>query len=373
MKEIIIVVLNDMLSDSRIKKHIGYLSRRYRISVICLFTGAFEKNEYHRQFPKIRFYFIPYNGCTYKKTLLTYIEWQFILRIKTYSVLRKLNGLILANDFEALLPAFLARIHDTKSVIYDTHEIWTERQGCQRTIMHKMINAIERVLEIHIVKRIRSIITISDEIAHYLQNQWQYNKSIHIVRNIPQCIYPLRRILNRQTLGIAENKILFVYTGTISRERNSDKLIDVFSRYFPQCNLLLVGKSNISIPVENNIFHMSAVPESELIDIISIADIGIHPLNTSSCINHQYALPNKVFQYMSAGLALCFYENQSISDIIDKYNNGVYGNMNTVQSIKQNIELLLKRDIENMKKQSLIAAENEFNWENEMHKLDFAI
>lgn len=373
MNNIILIVFNHLLDDSRVIKYLNHFHNKYKITVICLHSSKFTKSSYYTKFPWVRFIFIPFSGNTYKKSLSSYIEWQFIIRIRTYCILRRLKGYIIANDLESLIPAYCARIHNPETVIYDSHEIWTERQGCQRTIIHKIINSMERWLEIRIVRRIKGIITISDDIAHYLKTQWQYHKSIHIVRNIPQCTYPLRSTISRQELHIDEDKILFVYTGTISKERNSDKLLSVFSKHFPHCNLLLIGRNNIKIPYNQNIFHMPAVPESELIGIISIADVGIHPLNTRLCINHQYALPNKVFQYMSAGLALCFYENQSIRDIIDKYNNGVYGSMTDECSIRENIEKLLKNDLAHMKKQSLIAAENEFNWESEMHKLDAAL
>ena len=33
------------------------------------------------------------------------------------------------------------------------------------------------------------------------------------------------------------------------------------------------------------------------------ADIGIHPLQ-NTCLNHEYALPNKLFEYLNSGLVL---------------------------------------------------------------------
>jgi len=47
----------------------------------------------------------------------------------------------------------------------------------------------------------------------------------------------------------------------------------------------------------------AAVEMSEMISVASEADIGLVPIRATN-LNHRYCLPNKMFEYMAAGLAL---------------------------------------------------------------------
>ncbi len=369
MEDLNIVVFNHLFNDSRVIKQIHSLSNNYQINIICLKNRNIPHSDYSKSFKKVNFRFIHFSQKIHKKNLITFIKWQFLIRFQCFKILNKSKGKILANDLETLIPAYFARINNPESIIYDSHEIWTQRQGCMKTVIHKFINFIEYLLECHIVQRIGSIMTISEDIAEYLKRVWQFRGKINIVRNIPEFSEPNVYSISRRNLAIPENMILFVYAGQISSERNSDKLIRAFQSVADKnIGLMLIGRSHIDIGYDisksENIFHINEIQQSQLINYLRLADIGIHPLNTSSSINHALALPNKLFQYLHAGLALCMYENKAVRQIIDKCKNGLYGNMDNEENIALNIQKIIKEDIISMKKNSDICKIN-YNWKKD--------
>lgn len=370
MKYLNIVVFNNLLNDSRLLKHISEFKRHCKVTVICLLHEDSQKKDYFSRFPDVHFIFIPFGGKTYKKSLIDYIHWQFRIRFDCFRILKRQHGLILANDLESLIPAYFARIHNPETIIYDSHEIWTEREGCRKTPLHKIINKIEFHFELRIVKRIKKVITVSKPIANFLKSKWNYDGRIDVIHNIPS--EEKTQDIKREQFNIPKANTVFVYIGFISKRRNIDKLLRAFPEQ-PNLTLLLIGSATNQlydlIDERKNVVHIDRIPPEKITGYLHLADIGIHPLNTSISLNHKYALPNKVFQYMQAGLALCMFDGISIRDIIDRYNNGIYGNMNTVESIKANIESILSKDIDEMKTNSLKAYQSEYNWENEKKKL----
>lgn len=356
--KITIIAFSNIYHDSRVRRQIRELGGYNDLTVICLYSSY--ENTLRHLYPDVHFYFLKWGSVTHKKSLKQYIEREWILKWSVLWILRRIRSdCIIANDLEALVPAYFNSIHRAKNIVYDSHEIWTEREGCRKSLLHKLINNIELVLESHIVQRIKTVLTVSVPIADYLKNKWNYNKHIYTVWNMPLENIPIK--VSRKALGIPDNNTVFVYTGTISRRRNIDKLIDAFPDR-AGITLLLIGEIEFDLKAEiekrTNIIHIAKVPPEHLISYLSIADIGIHPLNTDISINHKYALPNKFFQYMEAGLALCMFDSISIKQLIDEFHNGICGSMNSTNDVSVMIDRILASDMNLMKGNSDILIQN---------------
>ncbi|MCK4523780.1 glycosyltransferase, partial [candidate division WOR-3 bacterium] len=364
------IVFNELCNDSRVLKHIKCFESNFHITVICLSSNKNTKL-LNLLFPNICFKFIHYSGKIVNKNICQYIERQLLLKIYVIKILKQDHfNLIFCNDLETLIPAYFSNIHKPLSIIYDSHEIWTERSGCKKTIIHRFINFCEAHIEKKIVHKIRKIITVSPDIGKYFKEKWKYSKDILILRNIPDTNYSNNIEITRKALNIPEDIKLFVYAGVINITRNIPNLIKAFKKIVDKKNgLLLIGHSDIELKDylndSSNVYYINQVPENHLYHYLKIADIGIHPLNIINSLNYKLALPNKVFQYMQAGLALCIFENSATKKIIDNYKNGVYGSMNTLDDIMNNILKTSLLDIEDMKKNSQKAYSEIYNWENE--------
>ncbi len=368
MKKLVIVVFTESCFDTRVIKHINSLKNVFFITLVSN-DKIYKKNSFHEK--NIHFIPINYSGKKANKNILDFLKYNFYMRYKLFRILKNIKyDYILANDLETLIPVYFSNIHKQLSIIYDSHEIWTERNGCKKTILHKCINFYEANTEKMIVHKIRKTITVSSDIGKYLQKKWKYSKDILILRNIPDNNYSKHFEVTRKLLNIPKDIKLFVYAGAINESRNIPNLIEAFKEIADKrIGLLLIGQSDIELKDflndSSRIYYINQVPENHLHYYLKIADIGIHPLNTNNSLNYKYALPNKIFQFMQAGLALCLFENNAIKEIIDNNKNGVYASMNTLNDIKNNITKILSFDIDDMKKQSIKAYLSTYNWETE--------
>lgn len=372
MKSLALIVFTDIAHDSRVKKQISLFQDKFTLTVFCM--SGYSDALIRREYPSTEFVFLTIGRKTAGKNIFQYIERNILLPTYLLTILRnRYFDIIYANDFETLLPAYFCMRRKPSSLIYDTHEIWTERLGCKRTVFHRIINFAEGRMEKYIATKLRYIITVSDDIASFLENKWDYNGKIVTVRNIPSLVSSAEIPDVTNIKKYVDGNTVFVYAGLISRTRNTHNLIKAFSALEQQdIRLLLIGSSDFDIAEyssgDSRIMLIGEVPETQLIHYLKLCDIGVHPLDTSVCLNHAYALPNKLFQYIHAGLALCFYYNSSIGSLINTYQNGICADMTSIEGISVQLNKILDMNIEQLKQNSLKAVKD-LNWENESLKL----
>lgn len=82
-------------------------------------------------------------------------------------------------------------------------------------------------------------------------------------------------------------------------------------------------------------------PREEIFDKVYNSDIGIVYYNPTLSIGNKFASPTKFFEYISMGIPIVSSQNDSLVDIIDKYNVGLYTKENTIKSLYQCINMLL--------------------------------
>lgn len=363
MKTIAIVSFSDMRTDSRIKRYINYLIKDNNILLIA--NNVFE----FRNKNNITAIDLSYYGGRKNKSIIDFITYQLILKWRLYKLLKLHKpDFVHANDFETLLPSYLAFINKKNKIIYDSHELWSERVGSKRNVFHIIINKIELVAEKCISRRISKIITVSDSIADYMSNAFKIERPV-VIRNIPikEAFGDVYTKYNR-LFNDLKDSVKLVYIGPISKDRNTDLFIEAFRRVNdPKLKLILIGKNLLKETIsDKNIFLLDEIPESSINGILKQCDIGVHPLRTSDCLNHEYALPNKIFQYMQAGLALFVFKNAETVKIINKYKNGIYCDMSDPTIIESALIQLLKQNISEMKANSISSFSNYYNFDKEM-------
>ena len=95
-----------------------------------------------------------------------------------------------------------------------------------------------------------------------------------------------------------------------------------------------LGKDKFTIIVDT--------PREELFDRVVNSDIGIVYYNPLLSIGNKYASPTKFFEYVAMGIPVVSSNNDSLMNLIDKYNLGVYVKDQTVLSLTQCITKLLE-------------------------------
>jgi glycosyltransferase involved in cell wall biosynthesis len=96
-------------------------------------------------------------------------------------------------------------------------------------------------------------------------------------------------------------------------------------------------------------------------------DVGIHPIVPTS-YNNLIALPNKFFEFIAAGLAVCIGPSPSMAEIVREYHCGVIAPSFEAADIAEVLNRTTAAQWDEMKQASLLASQ-ELNADHEMKKL----
>lgn len=166
-----------------------------------------------------------------------------------------------------------------------------------------------------------------------------------------------------------DKKIKIIYHGAILESRKIEEMIKVAEllgddyvfdimgtsteynkEYFQK---LLDISSNVS-----NVSFIKPVSFNEIIPVINQYDIGIYILNPNG-FNNEHALPNKLFEYIQAKLAIAISPSIEMKAIVEKYNLGIVAEDYSPESMAKKIKSLTKAEIIRFKKYSEIASKIE--------------
>jgi glycosyltransferase involved in cell wall biosynthesis len=121
--------------------------------------------------------------------------------------------------------------------------------------------------------------------------------------------------------------------------------------------------------VASRLAFFGPVPTDEVTLYASSADVGVAPIE-NVCLSYYYCSPNKLFEYLIAGLPVIASDFPEMRQIIDEYGVGTTFDPSVPEDIARAAMEILKapekwEDI--TKKTDALAST--YNWENESRKL----
>jgi len=280
--------------------------------------------------------------------------------------------ILFSNDLDTLPANYLASIFKKKtSLIYDSHELFTEAPELEGRFVKKIWERIEKM----IFPKLNHIITVNDSIAEIFEEK--YKKPIIVIRNVSEK-FNWNELKTKSELGIPEDKNLIIVQGSgLNIDRGLEEAI-LAMQYTENAVLLIVGDGDV-IPnakemvkaqqLESKVLFFGKRPYEELMQFTRHASIGL-ALDKPKSLNYRFALPNKLFDYIQTNTVVLCSNLIEIKKIVEKYNIGVSINEISPESIAKSINDLLsnKDKLNQLKENCKIAAEIE-NWENEKVKL----
>jgi glycosyltransferase involved in cell wall biosynthesis len=173
------------------------------------------------------------------------------------------------------------------------------------------------------------VITVSDGIALEMAQRLKIDSPL-VVRNVPERVKVNDRIDLRRILGIPNEGIIIIYIGGILANRGVETFIEAFSSLEREdVYLVFLGAEclplwinlDISENVLNRIKFHPPIPPRDVVAAAASADIGIHAIRDTS-LSHRYCLPNKLFEYIQAGLAVIVTDLPEMSAMVMSYGVG---------------------------------------------------
>lgn len=362
----VVSVINDLVNDNRVNK-----------TCLALMECGYEVLLIGRKLPNSR----PLPQWPYKAKRMALFFTKgvafylfFNLRLFFRLLITKTH-LLYANDLDTLLPNFLISRLKNVPLIYDSHELFCEVPELQNSPVKKKIWLwLERTL----VPRVKTCITINSSIAAIFKKN--YNTKFHVVRNIanpPENFKPK----TRKELGLPEDKKIILLQGAgINVDRGAEELIEAMERV-EGAVLLIIGGGDVweilarKIKYKNleaKVKMMDKMVKNELMHYTFNSDLGLS-IDKNTNLNYYYSLPNKIFDYMQAGVPILASRLPEIEKVIDQYHIGDYINDHNPQSIADKLNQLLNSNKLLEYKKNTILAACELNWKNEKQALLKAI
>jgi len=112
---------------------------------------------------------------------------------------------------------------------------------------------------------------------------------------------------------------------------------------------------------------LDPIPMSAIVSTIAAYDIGIYILPPSS-FNHRHALPNKLFEYIQARLAVAIGPSPDMAALVREHGIGVVSPDFTPQSFAETLKQLRPEDVDAFKAKSHALAEK-FCWERNVETI----
>ncbi|MCD4737060.1 MAG: glycosyltransferase [Bacteroidales bacterium] len=363
MKKVLISVTNDLVTDQRVNKVcLTLLEMGFEVKLV----GRKKKDSLSIQ---KRAYQTKRMRLLWTKGPLFYAG--FNIRLFCLLLVTKFD-LLVANDLDTLLANYLAHKIKRKPIVYDSHEYYTETP---EVINRKFVRNTWLSIEKWIFPKLKDVITVSDSIASEYSKK--YNIPVKVIRNLP---LKLKRTSgrNRNNLNLPDDKKILILQGSgINIQRGAEELVEAM-QFLDGYLLLIVGGGDVikilkekssELQLSDKIKFTGKVPFSELVDYTTNADLGI-TIDKDICLNYRYSLPNKIFDYIQAGIPVLASELVEVRKIIRQYDIGDFIQNHEPIHIADSIRRIFSDPVQlgTWKKNTKKAAE-ELCWENEKIKL----
>jgi glycosyltransferase involved in cell wall biosynthesis len=280
--------------------------------------------------------------------------------------------IIVSNDLDTLPACFLVSKIVRMLIVFDSHEYFT---GVPELQDRPFVKWVWKSFERAIVPHLKYVMTVSDSIAN--QYQSEYDLKPFTVRNCSINSYSIIP-WSKEELGFRKEDLLLILQGTgINKERGGEELIEAINR-IKNVSLAVVGSGDLIGKLKDDVIRLGLsdrikffpkVPWKEMMRFTKSADAGLS-LDKNTNINHTFSLPNKVFDYISAGIPVIAGDLPEVGNIISQNKCGIIIPFVTPEEIskaiiklKENPELLVE-----LKKNAAIAS-NSINWETESRKV----
>jgi glycogen synthase len=279
---------------------------------------------------------------------------------------------IICNDWNTLPIGAAVKRRLGARLVYDSHEFAT-REHIQnwkwRLVSHRSVAAVEA----RGIRHADLVITVSDGIAAGLASLYGLGEKPLVIRNMPDFLSTVPRP-SRIPL-----KVLF--HGLVRAERGLEELVDsmpawtfdghlVIRGYGPQDYVANLRRRAEARGVANRVTFAPRVPPDRLIAEAQSADIGYLAL-PGTTDHYEFALPNKLFEYLMAGLAVLATPRAEIAAVLRETGAGCLAEL-TPQALAECLNGLDRGAIDGMRAAALEAAKR-FNWQREKSRLVEAI
>ena len=277
-----------------------------------------------------------------------------------------------AHDLDSLWPAVRAARHLDRPIVYDSHEFWTEQSSL---VSRPLMRSCWRLLEQRLIRRVDRVITVSGSIAQSLKDRYGLDEVV-VLHNLPLFRHKVQSNLIRETLDLPDDRPIVLYQGGFLTENGLREQIEAAAGFAAALVLIGDGPSEQALRnqvraerLDDQVYFIPRVPFHQLHNYTCSADLGLCLIKGTGK-SFYYSLPNKLFEYMMAGLPVLASNFPEMQRIVRETRTGSTVDPTDIVAIREQIATFLDNaeQREACAKASLRAAQH-YNWEREAAQL----
>lgn len=321
---------------------------------------------------------VPMNGHVMQ--FLKRILWFYVVNPEAFygdlfadELMQFTPHVVMAIDLPTLPAAALHARRCGAKLVYDSHELYSEQEFSTRE------KRLWKAIEEKFIHQCDAVITVNPSIASELQSRYGVN-SVHVIYNATNSTARVQKnkLFHRAFALPLERKIL-LFQGGLSKGRHLETLVHAMKYINNQCiDLVILGDGQVrkalerltlSLGIKHRVYFHPAVPQHQLLEYTQSADAGVIPYQ-ATCLNNLYCTPNKLFEFIAAGIPILGSDLPEINHIVLTHQLGLTGKMRDPNEFAHLIDKMFRNEeqLDAWRKNSLIA-QQEFSWLNEEQKL----
>ena len=311
-------------------------------------------------------------GKRYDRWHATYAKWfdcyeQYRPYFMHMELVEK-PDIVHANDLDTLYAgAYIARREGAK-LIYDSHDLYLQ-SGWSAEAQDWLSVYVD--VEAEYIHQADAVITANDGISDILRQNYGHTAPTIEVYNGCQNVM-------REPTPV-HDPVRFIFSGIFGKNRGLKALVEAFDQLRGQAELTLQGYGGIEGELrsyvkdrrlEDVVFFVDAVEPAQIVPLLHDYDVGVLTWRAETK-NLEITAPNKLFDYIGAGLALvATYDLSFIAQLIETHDNGYLFDNTGADSIAEAFRRIIARpDVLSAKKGASIQVAPLYSWEAQSGKL----
>jgi glycosyltransferase involved in cell wall biosynthesis len=355
-KRIIVSVISDIVTDQRVQRECLTLQKMG-------FEVVLMGRKIRRRFPVDQ---IPYKTIRlwnpFKKGPLMYLYFNTTL---FFFLLFAKTDLLWSNDLDTLLPNFLIARFKNIRLIYDSHEYFTA------SVYKKSSRVIWERLERYFFPKLKNVITVNESIRKIYEER--YHVPVTVLRNVP--FRSLESNANDLNPAVPGKKILIIQGMGINKNRGAEEAV-IMMQYLPNdFNLYFIGTGTVmnhlrqmveELKLGNKVMFIDPLPYAEMMKYTRQSFLGLIFERIDFSGEHLYALPNRFFDYVQAGIPVLSSRAVEIERLINEYDIGDFIDSFDPKEIAAKIlKISGNSKIYDTWKHNTVKASEALNWQKE--------
>lgn len=257
-----------------------------------------------------------------KFSLIFYLQFTFILLSELF---RCPADIYFAEDLYTLpFVTMIAKIRRAK-IYYNSRELYSCLGGLRnRPRLQSLITAIEKFF----IKKVELVLTTGEMDSQFIEKLYGIRNTL-VIRNIPLYNTPTEKVDFRKKYNLPNEMKILVYQGMLMEGRGIVPVLNALTK-LPNAALIILGdgvqKNNFQnvakeLGIADRVFFEGTISQKELINYTAGGDIGLSLIENIS-VSYYHALPNKMFEYIMAGLPVIASDLPQMKKIIETYKVG---------------------------------------------------